>query len=147
METVFVRRVLRAPLDRVFDVLSDHAGYVSFPGVRRASVLTRAPGDEPNGVGAVREIDAGLTVFREEITAFQRPTRMEYVIVASRPPMRHRGGTLVLREADGGTLVEWTSTFAVDLPVVGALATKLAARMMSRAFHGVLTAAERRARA
>jgi hypothetical protein len=147
METVFVRRVLRAPIDRVFDVLSDHAGYVAFPGVRRASLLTRGAGDEPNGVGAVREIDAGLSLLREEITAFQRPTRMEYVIVSSRPPMRHRGGTVVLREADGGTLVEWTSTFAVDLPVGAALASKLAARVMSRVFHTVLTATEQRARA
>ena len=142
-----MRRVLRAPIHRVFDVLSDHAGYVAFAGVRRASLLTRAPGDEPNGVGAVREIDAGLAHFREEVTAFQRPTRMEYVIVSSRPPMRHRGGTLVLREADGGTLVEWTSTFAVDLPVGAGLATKVAARVMSRVFHSLLAATERRAQA
>lgn len=147
METVLVRRRLRAPVDRVFDVLSDHAGYVAFSGVRRAALLRQGDGDEPNGVGAVREIDAGLAWFREEITAFQRPHRMDYVIVASRPPLRHRGGTVVLRPDGDGTLVEWTSTFAVELPLGAALATRLAARVMSRAFHDMLSAVERRARA
>lgn len=144
MRTILVRRVLRAPIARVFDVIADHAGYVAFPGVRRASLLQRGTTD-PNGVGAVREIDTGAAWFREEVTAFERPTRMEYVITASRPPLRHRGGVITLREVIGGTEVEWTSTFAVDLPVVGPLATALAARAMSRAFDAMLRATEARA--
>lgn len=141
-----MRRTLRAPLDRVFDALSDHAGYAGFPGVRSAAVTRRAEGDEPNGVGAVREIDTGLAWFREEVTAFQRPTRMEYVITASRPPLRHRGGVISLREEDGGTRVEWTSTFALKLPFASDLATRLAAKAMARAFESTLAAVEKRAR-
>jgi uncharacterized protein YndB with AHSA1/START domain len=145
MQTILVQRTLRAPIARVFDVLSDHAGYVSFPGVRRAALVKRGDA-EPNGVGAVREIDTGLAWFREEVTAFQRPTRMEYVIVASRPPMRHRGGIVRLRDlGDGLTEVEWTSTFAVDLPLISGLATRLAARAMTRAFAETLRAVEARA--
>ena len=145
MRTILVRRVLRAPIARVFDVLSDHAGYAGFPGVRSAALVQRGR-DEPNGVGAVREIDSGLAWFREEVTAFERPARMEYVITASRPPVRHRGGIIRLRTVPEGTEVEWTSTFAVALPLVGGLATALAQRAMTRAFHQVLSAAERRAR-
>lgn len=147
MQTILVRRVLDAPIDRVFDVLSDHAGYAGFKGVRSATVVRRGAEPEPNGVGAVREIDTGLAWFREEVTAFVRPTRMEYRIVASRPPIRHRGGIIALRDAGGGrTEVEWTSTFAIELPLISGLATRISRRIMARAFSELLAAAERRAR-
>lgn len=145
MRTIVVRRTLRAPIERVFDILSDHAGYAAFPGVRSAALIRRGPDDEPNGLGAVREIDTGLAWFREEVTAFQRPTRMEYVITEARPSVRHRGGVITLTADEGATRVEWTSTFAVELPVASELATRLAARAMTRAFETVLSAAEKRA--
>lgn len=140
-----MRRRLRAPIEKVFDVISDHAGYVAFKGVRRASLLRRGPDDEPNGVGAVRELDLGVGWFREEVTAFQRPTRMDYVITASRPAMRHRGGTIVLHPAQGDTLVEWTTTFSLALPLVSPIATRAAAAIMRRSFDAMLREVERRA--
>lgn len=145
MRTIQVRRTLRAPADRVFDVLADHAGYAKFDGVRSAA-LVRPGASEPNGVGALREIRIGSARFEEEITVFERPTRMEYRIVRSRPPIAHELGRIVLTPVDGGVDVEWTSIFRVALPLIGGLATAIAARRMTKGFAATLAAVEARAR-
>lgn len=144
MRTIQVRRTLRAPADRVFNVLADHAGYAKFEGVRSARVV-RPGASEPNGVGAIREIRIGSARF-EEITVFERPTRLEYRIVRSRPPIAHDLGRIVLTPVDGGVNVEWTSIFRVALPLIGGLATAIAARRMTKGFAATLAAVEARAR-
>jgi uncharacterized protein YndB with AHSA1/START domain len=141
MRTIRVQRTFRAPAEAVFDVLADHAGYVRFPGVRSARVV-RAGAPEPNGLGAVREIDLGLSWFEEEITAFTRPTRMEYRIVRSRPPVDHEGGCLTFRPVAGGVEVVWTTTFHVRVPLASGLVTRIAARAMERGFAKVLAAVD-----
>ena len=145
MRTIQVRRTLRAPADRVFDVLADHAGYAKFEGVRSARVV-RPGASEPNGVGAIREIRIGSARFEEEITVFERPTRLEYRIVRSRPPLVHELGRLTFAAVPDGVHVTWTSTFHVAIPVIGGLATGIAARQMERAFAATLEVAERLAR-
>jgi len=145
MKTIEVRRLLRAPIERVFEVLSDHAGYTSLPGVTSAKV-TQPGTSEPNGVGAVREIALGGAWFREEITAFERPNRLDYRIIKSRPPVEHELGSIRLKSLPEGTEVTWTSTFRIKLPVLGWLATRLAARKMARTFSDGLKAVEDRAR-
>jgi uncharacterized protein YndB with AHSA1/START domain len=145
MRTIEVHRTLRAPADRVFDVLADHAGYARFPGVRWAKV-TRPGTKEPNGVGAIREIAIGAAWFEEEITVFERPTRLEYHILRSRPPIAHELGRLTFTPVAEGVEVAWISTFRITLPLIGGLATALAARQMSRGFYDVLGFAEQRAR-
>jgi uncharacterized protein YndB with AHSA1/START domain len=145
MRTVQIEKTLRAPIERVFDVLADHAGYVHFPGVKSAKVV-RPGAPDPNGVGAVREIDVGLAWFREEVTAFERPIRMAYQIVHSRPPLVHDGGSITLTATPEGTHVSWVTTFRVALPLIGGLATAIAARQMTRDFARALDAVEQRAR-
>lgn len=145
MRTIDVRRTLHAPAERVFEVLADHEGYVRFPGVRSAKLLRPGKG-ERNGVGALRAIDIGTAWFEEEITVFERPTRMEYRIVRSRPPLVHELGRLTFAAVPDGVHVTWTSTFHVAIPVIGGLATAIAARQMERAFAATLEVAERLAR-
>jgi uncharacterized protein YndB with AHSA1/START domain len=104
MRTIRVQRTLKAPIEDVFEVLADYEGYVRFPGVRSAKVV-RPGSSERNGLGAVREIDLGSAWFREEITAFERPSRLDYHILKSRPSMEHEGGSIRLRPVEGGTEV------------------------------------------
>lgn len=87
MHSITINRVLTAPIEHVFAQLTNHANYTQFPGVKQ-STLVREGTPHKNGVGALREIDAGLAWFREEITAYERPQRMHYVIRASHPPAR-----------------------------------------------------------
>lgn len=145
MRTIEVRRTIHAQPERVFDVLADHEGYARFPGVR-AAVLLRQGKPDRNGVGALRKIDLGAAWFEEEITAFERPARIEYRIVRSRPPLVHEGGRITFAKVSSGVEVVWTSTLRVALPLIGGLATAFAARRMSRDFAKVLALVEELAR-
>lgn len=143
MRTITVRRTIDAPIEKVFDALADHANYKDFPGIR-ASKLIREGTAERNGVGAVREIDAGKAWFQEEITAFERPRRLDYRIVKSRPPLDHRGGSVRLEPAGAGCAVTWTTTVGVKIPLIGGLLDRLLAPQLERGLAGTLSHIERR---
>jgi hypothetical protein len=143
MQTITVTRSIKAPPDKVFELLSDHANYVQFGGLKSSKLLK--PGKtEKNGVGAVREIDAGAAKFQEEITVFERPTRMDYLIVKSFPPVEHKGGSVRLTATAGGTDVVWTSTLRLRIPIIGGLLTLLVAPQLAKGFAGMLKAIDRK---
>lgn len=143
MKTIIVRRTLKAPIDRVFDILADHANYHLMPGVAKATLVRKGrPGR--NGVGAIREIEAGPAWFQEEITAYQRPVRLDYLITASRPPIQHQGASIRLEKTAAGTEVTWRSSFRVKLPLIGGLLSLLMARKLEKAFAAMLADIDRR---
>jgi uncharacterized protein YndB with AHSA1/START domain len=137
MKTVTVTRSLNVPIEQVFDVLADHANYKQFPGIKD-SRLVRQGKTERNGVGAVREIDAGKAWFQEEITAFERPRRLDYLIVKSRPPLKHEGGSVRLEPDGAGCKVTWTTTVGVKLPLIGGLLDKLLLPQLERGLVATL---------
>lgn len=145
MRTIQIKRQIKAPIEPVFELLSDHAGYSRFAGVRSAK-LTKPGNTDRNGIGAVREIDLGNAWFEEAITEYQYPYRLAYRIIRSRPPIDHKGGLITLTATEDGCLAEWTSTFRITLPVIGGLMTWIAVKQMSRGFAAVLKACERLAR-
>jgi uncharacterized protein YndB with AHSA1/START domain len=145
MRTVEARRTMKASPERVFEVLSDHEGYTRFPGIR-GSVLVRPGATDKNGTGAVRKIDVGPASFEEEIVSFTRPSSFEYKIIRSRPPIEHEQGRVTISPVDGGCEVVWTTRFAVRLPLIGGIATAIAARMMTRDFGEALRVTEELAR-
>lgn len=118
MEPIHLDVYIHAPIERVFDALTDHESYATYPGVKSARLL-RGGRDERNGAGALREVRAMGARFVEEITAFERPTRMDYQIVESSLPIRHRGGTMRLARRGEGTEVIWTSHVEPKLGVLG----------------------------
>jgi uncharacterized protein YndB with AHSA1/START domain len=142
MKSISVKRLIKAPIDRVFDLLSNHEAYASFPGIDVAR-LERPGSSEKNGLGALRYVKAGPAWFREEITTFERPTRMDYLIVESLVPMRHEGGILIFREAEGGTEVTWTSRFSVPVPLVGFLLERVLAGKLEQGFAATLKHVDR----
>ncbi|MDB5986246.1 MAG: hypothetical protein JWR16_1299 [Nevskia sp.] len=143
MRTIIVKHTIQAPIEQVFDLIADHARYDQFPGVRK-STLIRNGKPSKNGVGAIREIDAGKAWFREEITAYQRPTRMDYQIVRSFPPLQHRGASVQLKKVGNATEVTWTSTVRLKVPLIGDLLTPLLASQLAKSFKRVLQAIGRR---
>jgi uncharacterized protein YndB with AHSA1/START domain len=138
MRTIRVERRLDAPIEGVFDVLADHANYDRFGGIRRAELIR--PGDkERNGVGALRRVWVGPLVFDEEITAFERPTRLDYMIVRLNAPYRHEGGSIRLQPSEGGgTNAVWTSTSEIPVPIVGGLFERLFSLSFGRGFASTL---------
>ena len=136
--SVRVQRRLNAPPEAVFQILADHARYGRFDGVRRAELVTLGEPDR-NGHGAVRWVWLGPLRFEEEVTAFEPPTRLDYLIREVRGlPFRHEGGSIRLAPADGGTDAVWTSSFEIPIPIVGALLDRIFALRLERGFGGVL---------
>ena len=137
MARIDLDKTLAAQIDDAFELLSDHAGYTRFRGFRTAE-LARQGAPDPNGVGALRVLAVWPLRFEEEITAFERPTRMDYVIRKVNIPLHHDGGTITLSPAGSGTRVLWRSTFTVPVPVVGGALGAILAASIKRGFVRLL---------
>ena len=144
MAQIDLDKTLAAPIDEVFELLSDHAGYTRFRGFTTAELVREGEG-ERNGVGALRRLAPGPLRFEEEITAFERPTRMDYVIRKVNVPLDHEGGSIRLEPAGVGTRVLWRSSFTMPTPLVGGPAAALFAVATRRGFVRLLEDIERAA--
>ena len=143
MKTITVTRVIKAPVEKVFDMLADHANYRSFPGIKESKLIREGKADK-NGVGAVREITAMGAWFQEEITHYDRPKRLDYLIVKARPPMDHKGGSVRLAPHAQGCEVTWTTTVHIAIPLIGALLDRIVLPQLERGLAGTLKNIEQR---
>src|SRR4051812_10895153 len=110
MARIDLDKSLTAPIEAVFELLTDHASYTRFRGFTKAELLREGTPDR-NGVGALRLLVAGPLRFTEAITVFERPTRMDYLIRKVNLPLEHDGGSITLLQDGAGTRVHWTSVF------------------------------------
>ncbi|MEM9303033.1 MAG: SRPBCC family protein [Pseudomonadota bacterium] len=140
MQTIDVTETIPMPIEAAFELLVDHANYKRFPGVVDSELLQ--PGTaEPNGKGALRRISLGDVVLDEEITAFERPQRMDYRIVKSKPiRVDHQGGSIRLETVPEGTRIHWTSTMRLRIPLVGWFITRRAVQQFDKGFRALLRA-------
>ena len=142
MRGVHVTRTIPAPADAVFDILADHARYDRFRAIH-ASELLREGEPAPNGVGALRRIKVRPLTFEEEITAYERPSRLDYLIVELNVPFEHHGGSVRLGRQGEATHVDWRSSFTVPIPLVGRAIELPWVMTLRRGFHRVLEDVER----
>jgi hypothetical protein len=145
MRTVHVTRGIEAQPERVFDLLSDHARYDRFRGVQKSELL-REGEPAPNGLGALRRVrlgPRGLVDLDEEVKVFERPTRLDYLIVRINAPYEHLGASMRFLEDRGRTIVDWTSSFRVPTPLVGGAQERFWALALGRGFRQVLEDVER----
>lgn len=112
-----IRKHIRAPLHEVFEFFADHHRFVSLFGAR-CTVIQNGPADEPNGLGSVRRVGPGPLALDEEIVHFERPTRIDYMIVRGGPLKNHRGSIRFTETADG-TDVDYVIRFDSRLPGLG----------------------------
>jgi uncharacterized protein YndB with AHSA1/START domain len=142
MVTITVHRDIAAPIEAVFDWLSDASNYPRTRFVLRQR-LVRPGADAPYGAGAVRVLVWVIGWFREQITSYDRPHGFGYLVERSIPPSRHDGGQLAFTEGPGGTHVTWTTTAQIRFPVAAdAITRRLAAPVIRYVFGKVLDAAE-----
>jgi uncharacterized protein YndB with AHSA1/START domain len=143
MVKIRVEYTLDKPIDEVFDALTDHANYTRFVGFSDSELL-EAGHDEPNGEGALRLLVAGRMTFKERITRFERPRRMDYRIEELSPlPLRHDRGEITLTPVDDTTSVVWISEGRLTIPLIGSLLSKPISRRTEQAFLGILKQIER----
>jgi Polyketide cyclase / dehydrase and lipid transport len=89
-------------------------------------------------------VAVGPLRFGEEITAFERPTRMDYLIEEINVPFEHEVGRITLTESEGGTEAVWTSTFRVPVRLIGGPAeTLLWVPALKRGFRRILEDTDR----
>jgi hypothetical protein len=142
MRSVHVTRTIPAPAEDIFDRLADHANYDRFRPINGSELLKE--GDPaPNGVGALRRIKVRPLTFEEEITAYDRPTQLDYLIVKLNAPLDHHGGTITLTPENGATRVDWRSSFTVPTPVIGGVQELIWQPVLARGFRRVLEDIER----
>ncbi len=142
MYEIHVRIDIQSPIGDVFDAVSDHERFFRGHGVTRSQV-TRPGRDEKNGLGAIREIDAGGHHFVEEVVRFERPRRFDYIVRSvtrggMRLPMQHELGWLELSEQGRGTHLEWRSRFRITIPLLGGVLERVMGPRMAQAFQRLL---------
>jgi uncharacterized protein YndB with AHSA1/START domain len=136
---------IKAPIDVVFDVLTDHRGYAKFiPGLR---VGIEQEGDPvPNGVGAIRVMRSVGPPIREQVTEYLKPTRFAYRLLSGAPVRNHTG--IVELADDGGGATNMVYRVETTPTVPGILGPGVVAFMrlgVGRLAGGVAKAAEKRA--
>jgi hypothetical protein len=145
METITIERTIAAPIDEVFDWLSNSHNYTRIPLVLAERLLI--PGDgAPYGAGAVRRVLCLGACFWERITACNRPHSFDYHIDRSFPPLVHEGGQLSFTETPDGVTVVWTTVAELRFPVpaVAVMLTRRVARpVLVSSFGQILDACAR----
>ena len=142
MRTVLIKMHINAPIEQVFEAISDHERFLVAADGTSTKVLQAGP-SERNGLGCIREVKVGQRAwYVEEITAWQRPSYFEYTIRKASMPIHHEGSRLSFAAADGGTNVQWSSRFSIPIPILGIFLGATAAKLYSKAFTGLLTAAK-----
>jgi len=108
MATIVLKKTYRAPIERVWARIDDHAGMRDWLG---ASVKVRGDG----GVGTVRTIGT-LVTFDETVVEREPPRRMVYRITRG-VPVTHRGEVKLTERDDGGTDLLWTISIESRIPL------------------------------
>jgi len=145
MASFTYEREIAAPPETVFAVLTDHRGYNKITPLRKAE-LEREGEPAPNGVGAVRVLSAVGPPLREEVVAYEPPSRFSYKLLAGLPVRDHLG-TVELRPSGAGTHMVYAVRTTPTVPLVGAgvvAAVKLGVKQL---IDGIVKESERRAAA
>ena len=110
-----IRQLFSAPVDTLFDILTDHA---SFGQVINANIkrVVDSPGENKNGIGSVRRISVfPAPAFEETVVAFEQNKLMEYAVTKGSPIKNHKG-RMEFSDEQGKTWLNYTIDFEPRLP-------------------------------
>lgn len=138
----YVRQVA-APPEVVFDVLTDHRRYAEMTLLRKAE-LEREGDPAPNGLGAIRVLTVAGPPMREEVIAYERPSRFSYKVLSGLP-VRDHVGTVELTPLDQGTQVIYAVHTTPTVPVGGFAVVAAVKQGIKTLLSGVAKESERRA--
>ncbi len=138
-------REIQASPEAVFEVLTDHVGYAEITPVRRVE-MERVGEPAPNGVGAIRVLHAVGPPLREEVIAYEAPTRFSYKLLSGLP-VRDHVGTVELTPSGSGTKVVYAVRTHPTLPVAGVLVVAGIKQGIKQLLGGVAKKSERLAAA
>ena len=137
MVEIHLEQTIAAPVEKVFDWMTDPANLAAAPLVLKAGWVRGTSGP---GAGAVREVAAIGAWFREEITAYDRPHSYSYLIVRSFPPFNHEGGTLTFTASSTSTHVDWLTNYTHPIWAGGKLLEAVSHRLLRSSFLSLFAA-------
>jgi uncharacterized protein YndB with AHSA1/START domain len=146
MASFTLQSTIAAPIELVFDVLTDHRGYAKLTPLR-SSTLEREGEPAPNGVGAVRVLKLAGPPIREEVTEFAAPSRFAYKMLSGAPVKSHTGTVDLSSGAGASTNVAWRVDSTPSIPLPGAVWAAALKPVINMLLRGVVKESERRARA
>jgi hypothetical protein len=130
-----------APIEVVFDVLTNHRGYGNLTSLR-SSTLEREGEPAPNGVGAIRVLRLIGPPIREQVTQFERPHLFAYKMLSGAPVRTHTA-TVELAPQGSGTTLTWRVESVPSFPLPAALWTAVVRPVINHLLKGVVKEAER----
>jgi uncharacterized protein YndB with AHSA1/START domain len=136
-------RHVSAPIETVFAVLTEHHLYAEITPMRK-SILEREGEPPPNGVGAIRVLTSAGPPLREEVIAYEPPTRFSYKLLSG-APLRDHVGTVELMPQGGGTRVVYAVRTMPTLPLVGGAVVAVVKQGIKALLGGIVKESERRA--
>lgn len=139
----YVRQVA-APPEVVFDVLTDHRRYPEITSLRRAE-LEREGEPAPNGLGAIRVLTVAGPPMREEVIAYERPSRFAYKVLSGLPVRDHVGTVEMQPDGDGGTEIVYAVKTTPTIPLAGPVFMAILKKAIRDLIAGVAKESERRA--
>ncbi len=123
------RKLVRAPIELVFERITNHEDMKNWPGVASCELVQI--GEPRNGLGAVRKIRAGGLTLHEKIVQWEPPNRFDYTIIKGLP-VDHRG-TVTLARVGDGVEVCWTVKMSSQIPLLAQIVGLLLGRGLGQA--------------
>ena len=139
MIKVSTQITIAAPIDKVWTAMTHHEGMVDWPDFYEVEILKKGS-PHPDGLGCVRRVKAkGLDV-TEEITKYNAPHEMSYLVSKINHPIIHEGDTIKLTETDNGTSVSWTSALKMKSknPIIKYIGGKILVSKGTKGFNKAL---------
>lgn len=143
MASFTLTREIAAPPETVFAVLTDHRLYSQLTPLRKAE-LEREGEADVNGVGAIRKLTAVGPPMREEVVAYEPPSRFSYTVLSGLPVRDHVGTVELAPDDGGGTRMVYAVRTHPTLPVVGFAVVAAVKQGVKGLIDGVAKESERR---
>jgi Polyketide cyclase / dehydrase and lipid transport len=130
----------------VYELLADGSTWPSWSPLGSFELLT--PGDgSPEGLGAVRLFTTGRHKSRERVVERRPGQSFAYVLEAGLALRDYKAVITLTPDADGGTAINWRSTFTAKVPGTGGLYRRQLGAFIGQCVEGLAAAAAEQARA
>jgi uncharacterized protein YndB with AHSA1/START domain len=145
MASFELERRVAAPVDVVWEVLTDHRAYERWGAVKSATLETEgAP--EVDGIGAVRRLADGPLVIREKVLEFEPKTRFVYTVLSGPPVRDYRATVTLFPEGAGATTVRWNVAFRGKIPLTSPVLAPVVRAVIGTLLRKAAKESERRAK-
>jgi hypothetical protein len=132
--------------DAVYELLADGSTWPAWSPIGSFELL--APGDgRPEGLGAIRLFTTGRHKSRERVVERGRGRSFAYVLEAGLALQDYKAVVTLAPNAEGGTTINWRSTFTAKVPGTGGLYRRQLGSFIEQCVQGLAVAAAEQARA